>query len=261
MVKHKTRPRLGIGLACLTVMLPACATDPATLQKRLEPHYRAQRPEGPGPFPAVLLVPGCGGISPGRVESAKQLVGRGYAVVFVDYISSRGLQAACGGQVRPDEVADDIRAVSGQVRTLSYIRQNGLGVVGWSLGGAGVLASLGGWRDQEQPWFNAAAAFYPPCAALRPWRSTISTLVLLAGLDDIAPPGPCQDLVRSIRSGPPIEVRMYSDARHSFDSSDLAPLVPSRAFPGRTAGYHAEAARQAWSEILALFDRELRQSK
>src|SRR5262249_39028153 len=99
----------GIGLAFLTATTIGCAADTATLQKRLEPHYRAQRPEGSGPFAAILLVPGCGGISPGRVETAKQLVAQGYAVVFIDYLASRGLQTACRGQVRPDEVADDIR--------------------------------------------------------------------------------------------------------------------------------------------------------
>jgi len=196
------------------------------------------------------------------METARQLVGHGYATVFADYISSRGLQTACRGQVRPDEVAEDIRAVSAQLRSLSYIKQEGLGVVGWSLGGAGVLASLGGWGKDQQPWFNVAAAFYPPlCSRLRAWKSTVPTLVLLGGLDDFAPPGPCQDLLQSVGKESAVEVRMYPGARHSFDSSDQPPVMPSRNFPGKTTGYHAEAARQAWSEIMVLFDRELRGSK
>lgn len=91
--------------------LTGCAADMATLQKRLEPHYRASRPQGSGPFPAILLVPGCGGVSPARLRTAEQLVGQGYAVVFVDYIASRGLQTACRGEVSVDEVAQDIRSV------------------------------------------------------------------------------------------------------------------------------------------------------
>lgn len=95
------RRRLGGGFWIAFVFLvnvTGCAADMATLQKRLEPHYRAQRPQGIGPFPAILLVPGCGGISSARVKTAEQLVDRGYAVVFVDYISSRGLQTACRGR-------------------------------------------------------------------------------------------------------------------------------------------------------------------
>ena len=249
------------GLALLIPFITGCPADTTTLQRRLEPHYRAQRPEGPGPFAAILLVPGCGGISPGRVETAKQLVAQGYAVVFIDYLASRGLQTACAGQVRLDEVADDIRSVSVQLRTLPYIKQDGLGAVGWCLGGAAVLTSLGAWGRDQPPWFNAAAAFYPPCSRLRSWKNTVPTLVLLGGLDDIAPPGPCQDLLRSVGKESAVEVRMYPGARHSFDSSDQPPMMPSRNFPGKTTGYHAEAARQAWSEIMVLFDRELRGSK
>src|SRR5207245_1247740 len=81
-------------------------------QKRLEPHYRAQRPEGPGPFPAILLVPGCGGIAPARIKTAEELMRQGYVVVFVDYVSARNVQTACRGEVSLDEVAQDIRAAS-----------------------------------------------------------------------------------------------------------------------------------------------------
>lgn len=240
------------------VGLSGCATDMATLQKRLEPHYRAQRPAGPGPFAAILLVPGCGGIAPARVKTAEELMRQGYVVVFVDYLSARGLQTACRGEVTPDEIARDIHAASAHIGTLPYVRSGALGVVGWSLGGGGVLASLVGSGKDPQPPFKAAAAFYPVCRGLQPWKTRVPVLVLLAGLDDIAPPAACQELVRDVGSAQPVEVRTYPEARHSFDMSDLPPMMPSRAFPGRTAGYHAEAARQAWSEVLAQFNRQLR---
>ena len=238
--------------------LSGCAADMAAVQKRLEPHYRALRPDGPGPFPAILLVPGCGGIVPARVKTAEELRGRGYVVMFVDYLSARGLNTACRGEVSPDEVAQDILAASAHVRSLPYVRPGAVGVVGWSLGGAGVLASLIGSGKDAQPPFNAAAAFYPVCRGLQPWKSNVSVLVLLAGLDDIAPPALCDELVRSVGGSFPVEVRTYPEARHSFDMSDLPATMPSRAFPGKTAGYHAEAARQAWSEVLAQFNRQLR---
>jgi len=238
--------------------LTGCAADMATLQKRLEPHYSAQRPEGPGPFPAILLVPGCGGVAPARVKTAEELMRQGYVVVFVDYLSARGLQAACRGEVSVDEVAQDIRAVSAHVQSLPYVRPGAVGVVGWSLGGGGVLASLVGTARDPQPPFRAAAAFYPVCRGLQPWKTHVPVLVLLAGLDDIAPPAPCQELGRSVGSTYPVEVRTYPEALHSFDMSDLPAKMPSRAFPGKTAGYHPEAAREASADVLAQFDRQLR---
>lgn len=260
MTRQRVLTPLWIGLGVLVAAL-YCAAGIATAQNRLEPHYRAQRPQGPGPFPAILLVPGCGGISSARVETAKQLVGHGYVVVFVDYISSRGLQTACRGEVSFDDVAQDIRTVSSYLRSLPHVIPTALGVVGWSWGGSAILASLARSGQEQQPVFNAAAAFYPVCDGLRAWKTRVPALILLGGRDDIAPPTSCQVLVRSVGSDSPVEVRMYPDARHSFDSSDLAAVVPSRAFPGKTAGYHAEAARQAWGEVVALFDQQLRQSK
>jgi dienelactone hydrolase len=58
-----------------------------------------------------------------------------------------------------------------------------------------------------------------------------------------------------------VQVRIYPEARHSFDASDLPPTAPSRAFAGKTIGYHPEAARRAWGEIVTLFDRQLRPSR
>jgi dienelactone hydrolase len=245
------------GVLVIAATLAGCAADLATIQRRLEPHDRAQRPSGPGPFPAVLLVPGCGGITPARVKAADELVSRGYAVAFVDYQSARGLQTACRGEASPEDVARDIHAVATHMRSQSHVRPGALGVVGWSLGGAGVLANLAASAPEQPSPFQAAAAFYPPCEPLRHVKSQVPLLLVLAGADDIAPPAPCQDLVRRAGLGHSIVVRVYPDARHSFDMSDLAASQPARSFPGKTVGYHAEATRQAWAEVFALFDRRL----
>jgi dienelactone hydrolase len=246
-----TRRRLcrAVSILAAALGLVGCAPDLATLQKRLEPHYRIQRPQSSGPSPAVLLVPGCEGIVPARVQMAGELVRRGYIVVFVDYLAARGLQTACAGEVTPAEVARDIGAVSAYLRTLPAVRSRAVAAIGWSLGGSGVLATLPGAEWERQPALDAAVAFYPVCRGLQRWRATIPTLVLLAGLDDIAPPASCEDLVG--RSPGRNQVLTFPDARHSFDMPDLPASAPSRAFPGRTVGFHAEAARQAWGEVLA----------
>lgn len=54
------------GLLILT-SLTVLACNPATIQKGLKPHYRLLRPEGAGPFPALMLVPGCSGLNPSRL--------------------------------------------------------------------------------------------------------------------------------------------------------------------------------------------------
>jgi dienelactone hydrolase len=257
-VARPRREHVVVGILTVLLGLTGCAADISTLHKRLEPHYRTQRPQGPGPFAAILLVPGCGGVAAARLTTADDLVRRGYVVAFVDYLSARGLQTACRGEVTPDDVAQDIRAASAYISALPSVRKGAIGAVGWSLGGGGVLASLAGSDEAAGAPFRTAAAFYPVCRGLRPWTATVPVLVLLAGRDDIAPPALCEEVVRALGPRHRVDVRRFADARHSFDMSDLPAVAPSRAFPGRTTGYHSDAARQAWTEVLLRFDAQLK---
>src|SRR5215510_12520233 len=55
------------------------------------------RPDGPGPFPAVVGLHGCAGMHEATKQRlADQLVGRGYVVLLVDsYATRRGMDQAC----------------------------------------------------------------------------------------------------------------------------------------------------------------------
>jgi len=57
---------LSAGLLIL-MSLTVLACNPATIQKGLKPDYRLLRAEGAGPFPALMLVPGCRGLDPSRL--------------------------------------------------------------------------------------------------------------------------------------------------------------------------------------------------
>src|SRR5438128_10876427 len=65
------------------------------------------RPEGPGPFPGVVALHGCGGLlnSSGNVvrryaDWGNRLANAGLAVLFPDSFSSRGLSGQCRVQAR-----------------------------------------------------------------------------------------------------------------------------------------------------------------
>src|SRR6266550_4253968 len=52
------------------------------------------KPDGPGPFPAVVVMHDCSGVGPGSSGApgrwAKELVSRGYVVVMPDSFTPRG---------------------------------------------------------------------------------------------------------------------------------------------------------------------------
>ncbi len=238
--------------------LSGCAADLATVQKTLEPHYRMYRPDGSGPFPAVMLVPGCGGVMPGgstaRLRTAEQLGREGYVVVFVDYVSARGLTSPCRGEVRPEEIAQDIVASAGHLRSLPFVKPASIGVIGWSLGGGGGLAALEALRQDQPLPFRALATYYPVCGGRSPWRSRIPTLILVGDLDDITPPWLCEELAKRIPRESPVELRVYPGARHSFDIPGL-PVGPSALLGGGVVGYDVKAASDAWEELKRFLKR------
>ena len=57
--------------------------------------YLAQ-PDGVGPFPAVVVLHGCGGISSHSIGIADQLSFSGYVGLAVDSLGPRGMADACG---------------------------------------------------------------------------------------------------------------------------------------------------------------------
>ena len=57
-------------------------------------------PRGSGPFPAVILMHGCGGISPNVKEWAVWLRHEGYAAFILDSFGGRGLKRLCAGSAQ-----------------------------------------------------------------------------------------------------------------------------------------------------------------
>src|SRR5258708_28942585 len=61
-------------------------------------HRYLAKPEGAGPFPAVIGLHGCGGMSDTtKRKLADELVGWGYVVLLVDSFATRGAEHACTG--------------------------------------------------------------------------------------------------------------------------------------------------------------------
>ena len=96
--------------------------------------------------------------------------------------------------------------------------------------------------------FRRAVAYYPVCWGVRtPWPVEIPLLMLLAGRDEVSSTPACQDLVKRLGNGQPIEIRVYPDARHAFDVPDLPPLT--RLANGAPIGHHPESAAAAREEV------------
>jgi dienelactone hydrolase len=231
-----------IGIALFTALM--CLT-PALAQERIEiPNGTekpligvAYRPAGAGPFPVVVALHGCGGLtgSNGTVslrhaDWGKRLAERGYLVVFPDSYASRGLGSQClvkDRTVRPGkERVADLQATRQWLLQRSDVVKDRISLLGWSNGGSSVLWAVAADKKPKDngPDFRSAVAFYPGCRLLaqaadrKDWENRIPLLILIGDKDDWTPAAPCQQLAAAtVAAGRRTAVVTYPDAVHEFD--------------------------------------------
>ncbi|HEY7205050.1 MAG TPA: dienelactone hydrolase family protein [Methylomirabilota bacterium] len=232
------------------------APDPA---RRLLETLAIRRPDGPGPFPAIMMVPGCSGMS--KTENAghyrelgERLGAMGYLVAPVDYVGARQLTQACGSFVTPDDIAKDIIAVADRLRALASVDRARIDVIGESLGGGGVLAALGRPGSDARPPFRRAVVFYPVCRGVAPPRGGSEILMLFGALDAMTPAESCQEIVRRFPNASGVHVRVFPDARHGFNHAHL-PQTPPAGKPSWTPAYNPAATQAAWEEMVGFLRR------
>ena len=98
-------------------------------------------PPGTGPFPAVLVMHGCSGISATTRGWAGRLREWGYAAALLDSFGPRNTRHTCqiGNDPRPNLRAQDAFNAATYLRTLPIIQPDRIGLVGFSHGGVTAL--------------------------------------------------------------------------------------------------------------------------
>jgi dienelactone hydrolase len=119
--------------------------------------YRA--PEGEGPFPAVILVPDCDGISPHERQWGVRLAESGYAIHLLDSLFTRNLETGCDSETAFDQ-RDDVRGSIAKLASLAEIDSDRIYIMGWQSGGDIALAMAG----EQGSGLAGAVVFYPSCA-------------------------------------------------------------------------------------------------
>lgn len=227
---------------------------------------RIFKPQGPGPFPAVVFMHGCSGLLTGSSRTdflASQYLWWGEKMaqedktvaLFVDSFTARNIPEVCGDGTILSEVIErpkDAYAGLTYLRTLNYVKPNKIGLMGWSNGGSAVLSAM---AKNNNPvtvpsigGFITAIAEYPGCGLRSNYGTdyfTVSNrgtylpyaplIILAAEKDTTAPPTPrCINLVDQAKSlgasdktGNPIMLNIYEGAEHSFDGAKAETASPA----------------------------------
>jgi dienelactone hydrolase len=248
------------------------------------------RPDGAGPFPAVVIMHDCSGLgrrsggAPGRW--ATELVRRGYVVLMPDSFTTRGHPDGVCTDASPsrDDVSPrrrvrDAYAALAYLRALSYVDGAHIGLMGGSHGGSTTLSSMiapesdtDRLAKEKRGGFAAAVALYPGCmASRRTWSNTgvyrplAPLLILIGDKDDWTPAEPCRKLTEAAQqAGYPMTIKIYPGAHHSFDSDAPVRYVAARVNlnapggRGATTGGDPAAWADSIHEVVAFFGRYLR---
>lgn len=233
----------------VAIILHACAIQ----GERVRGYDTINLPSGTAPFPAVVLLHGCGG--PGKLDTmwAETLREWGFLALRVDSFAPRGVTRACsGGTGLPKERVSDVFDALAYLRARPDVDKQRIAAIGWSQGGTTLLLALSDRPEDTFTGFGAAIAFYPRCfpARAETWRSKTPLLLLLGELDDWTGAVPCHRLARQLsRAGFDVRHRTYPDAHHSFDYPGLERRRVPDANGGRGATVEYNSAAAVDSEL------------
>jgi dienelactone hydrolase len=217
------------------------------------------KPEGEGPFPAVVVLHGCAGIDDHFIAWAEQLVKWGYMALIVDSFGPRGVNRVCGESYRvPDiERAADAYGAAIYLKQLPYVDGKNIGLIGFSHGGwTGLRAVQKNFPyavNMETIPFKAAVLFYPSCYYAQDEYIAIPTLILIGSKDDWTPADRCVELDKVVSNPEMLELVVYDGAYHDFDRQKQG----YRTYLGHVLKYDYEATKDAKERTKAFFDKHL----
>ncbi len=221
---------------------------------------RLRKPEGAGPFPAVVLLHGCGGMQPGRDSLwARMIAGWGYVALQVDSFGPRGLASVCtytgseAEDIRRKRVTDAYDAKR-YLAGLPFVDRGRIAVMGWSHGGAVTLDAL--FRQTEAP-FRVAVAYYPSCRRMLTGLNA-PLLILIGEADDWTPATRCSEKMPKEGSVPEVSLRVYPGAHHAFDGPGRARSVAGSRGSIHRLEYHPEAAADSIVRVRAFLEKHLK---
>lgn len=221
------------------------------------------RPDGSGPFPALVLMHGCSGVEKNHDVWARKLAARGYMALIVEGFRSRGVNEVCTertfNKVSYAKRVADAYAGAAFLRARADVDGDRVGVIGWSHGGiiglklAAKQPAKLSWTDVPVVPFRGVVAFYPYCGTAK--DAVVPLLILIGTEDDWTPAENCQGFEAMQRAvGAPVELVLYEGATHSFDEASVG---QGYVYAGHFLRYDGAATADAADRLFAFLARTL----
>lgn len=287
---------LAIGVCAIVPVRAADAVDPFALRISGQPDLRLPdgptafvadggsskifKPDGPGPFAGIVVLPNCSGHS-NTLQSfdwAQRALAHGYAVIVVDPFAPRGIRDNCSLPVvvNPSRLLKDAFDAAAALRKQPFVDPNRIGLVGFSLGGMaglGAAAAAHSHPNGGTP-FAAIVAEYPVCIIrnvrlrtgtadvhFEPAQVDVPLLVEMGSQDTEGPMSDCIPALDGLKAaGAPVDYRVYP-ATHGWDMQEYKmQAFHKTGFEGQsiTYLYSALMTQRAADDAFAFLGRYLK---
>lgn len=251
----------------LSLLISGCVSDGVTFKNDSlgSANYKTKtisgqvfKPEGTGPFPAVVLLPHCGGTGSNLTSLWPNfLTANGYVVMFVDFFGSRGAAdcrtSASTFAASKIEMANDAYGARDYLAGRPDVDGKRIAVMGFSIGAVAVNNTLVRWRsrDGRADDFQAAIAAYGHCQEFGFVKPPYPVLEIFGTNDDRMTVNSCSGLNKRFDN---VEVRILEGAYHAFDQPEANGKSDVYGTPMR---YSADATRDAQQATLAFLAKHL----
>ncbi|MFJ2210751.1 dienelactone hydrolase family protein [Streptomyces sp. NPDC101062] len=218
------------------------------------------RPEGPGPWPGVVVVHEALGVDDVMLRQAERLARAGYLALMPDLFTQGGVRRCLVPTMRASRSGHG-RAYQDIEAARTFLAESpdctgAVGIIGFCMGGAFALMSAG------KGSFDAASANYGmlPAQLDRVLAGACPVVASYGGRDRMLK-GAAAELDSALeRLGVVHDVKEYPQAGHAFlNDAEVGPrpLRPLLRVTGM--GPHPEAAADAWRRIETFFGTHLKQ--
>lgn len=208
------------------------------------------RPQGAGPFPAVLICHENRGINEHTRDIARRFAKAGYVGLSLDLLSREGgtekLEAAgisgvLGNPENAPRFVEDFQSGMQYLQEQSFVRRDRIGMTGFCFGG-GIT-----WRvAAKTPDLKAAVPFYGPHPVAADLAGITAPILAMYGANDTRINAGIEATEAALKAaGKTYEKTIYPGAGHAF-------------FNDTGQNYNADAAKDAWVKMLAWFDKYLK---
>jgi len=205
------------------------------------------RPEGDGPFPALVLMHEASGLNENMKDIARRFANEGYVALAVDLFAGRNptvcLVRFMAGQLLNPLNNSSIHALKAALTFLSEqagVDDSRLGAVGYCMGGSFVIA----WACTDDR-LKVIAPYY--ATNPRPLKAVARLCPVVGsypGNDFTARSGQKLD-VELDRYHVPHDIKIYPGTKHAFFNDTLKDT------------YNEAAAQDSWERVLAFFGERL----